>query len=233
MTINTPVLILGMHRSGTSCLAGSLQDAGLHLGKVNTQAGFNQKGNRENHGAMLLHEKVLERIGCAWNNPPSFDPIWTDGEIQALTVILKSFPKNCLWGLKDPRALFMMNGWMPLTRPLFIGTFRSPSEVAASLMHRAKIWKQPMSQRRAFKLWEVYNSRLLAFYNAQPFDIIRYDVDADTYHKNLISAGEKLGLEVPSSPKFRVSALHNQRLNNASIPAALQSLWEELNDIAL
>jgi len=32
------VLILGMHRSGTSCLAGSLQEAGLYLGEVNTAA---------------------------------------------------------------------------------------------------------------------------------------------------------------------------------------------------
>ena len=233
MPLNTPVLILGMHRSGTSCLAGSLQGAGLHLGDVNTQAGFNQKGNRENHGAMVLHEKILARIGCAWNNPPSLDPIWTDGEIQALAIIIKSFPENCLWGLKDPRTLFMMNGWMPLTRPLFIGTFRSPPEVAASLMHRAKAWKQPMSKPQAFKLWEVYNSRLLAFYKAQPFDIIRYDIDADTYHTKLILAGENLELEVPSSPKFRNPVLRNQRISNMPIPAALKPLWEKLNDIAL
>lgn len=41
------VLILGMHRSGTSCLAGSLQEAGLYLGEVNTAAPHNAKGNRE------------------------------------------------------------------------------------------------------------------------------------------------------------------------------------------
>jgi len=48
MQISPPILILGMHRSGTSCLAGCLEEAGLYLGDVNLKAGFNKKGNREN-----------------------------------------------------------------------------------------------------------------------------------------------------------------------------------------
>jgi len=34
MQISPPILILGMHRSGTSCLAGCLEEAGLYLGDV-------------------------------------------------------------------------------------------------------------------------------------------------------------------------------------------------------
>ena len=41
------VVILGMHRSGTSCLTGSLQDKGLYLGQVSQRGTFNKKGNRE------------------------------------------------------------------------------------------------------------------------------------------------------------------------------------------
>ena len=37
------VMILGMHRSGTSMLAGSLQEAGLALGDVLTEAPYNPK----------------------------------------------------------------------------------------------------------------------------------------------------------------------------------------------
>ena len=43
-----PIVILGMHRSGTSCLAGCLEELGLHLGTVITSAPHNKKGNREN-----------------------------------------------------------------------------------------------------------------------------------------------------------------------------------------
>ena len=33
-----PVAVIGMHRSGTSCLAGCLEDLGLNLGDVITEA---------------------------------------------------------------------------------------------------------------------------------------------------------------------------------------------------
>ena len=42
------VIVLGMHRSGTSLLTGSLEAAGLHLGEVNNAARYNPKGNKEN-----------------------------------------------------------------------------------------------------------------------------------------------------------------------------------------
>jgi len=45
------VAILGMHRSGTSCLAGSLQELGLYLGEVYDQNPHNPRGNRENAAA--------------------------------------------------------------------------------------------------------------------------------------------------------------------------------------
>lgn len=233
MAHNTPVLILGMHRSGTSCLAGSLQDAGLYLGEVNTKAGFNKKGNREHQTAMALHETILQRDGSAWNTPPAHDPIWTHTEKQELRDIIKSFSGRPNWGLKDPRALFMMDGWLTLTRPRFIGTFRHPNEVAASLMHRAKTWNQPMSKAAAFHLWEVYNARMLAFYAAQKFDIIRYDIPADIYHKKLRVAGENIGLNVAQAPSFREAGLHNQQRQGAPITRTLKPVWEALNDLAL
>lgn len=229
----TPILILGMHRSGTSCLAGSLEDAGLYLGDVNTQAGFNKKGNRENRTAMELHEQVLERVGAAWNNPPATNPVWTADETRHLNNIINSFPTDRQWGLKDPRVLFMMEGWRALTTPRFIGTFRHPAEVAASLMHRAKKWAQPMSEDTAFHIWAVYNQRMLDMHKAQNFDILRYDIPAHIYHQNLIKAGKKLGFDVPNAPTFRETSLQNQHVKDAQIPASLKSIWETLNAIAV
>ena len=64
------VVILGMHRSGTSVLAGSLQEAGLVLGDVVTQAPHNKKGNRENRAIMFMQEDLLQSNGGSWDNPP-------------------------------------------------------------------------------------------------------------------------------------------------------------------
>jgi hypothetical protein len=44
------VIVLGMHRSGTSCLAGMLQSAGFHTEAVEEWSPDNNKGSRENTG---------------------------------------------------------------------------------------------------------------------------------------------------------------------------------------
>ncbi|MFD2233067.1 hypothetical protein [Phaeospirillum tilakii] len=64
------ILILGMHRSGTSCLTGMLEQAGLPLGEVNTVSRHNRKGNRENNEVMRLNDAVLAASGGRWDQPP-------------------------------------------------------------------------------------------------------------------------------------------------------------------
>ena len=59
----TGVVVLGMHRSGTSCLAGSLEQQGLFLGEVNTSAPWNRRGNRERFDVMNLQGDILEASG--------------------------------------------------------------------------------------------------------------------------------------------------------------------------
>ena len=55
--------LLGMHRSGTSWLAGSLQERGLPFGDVNESARYNAKGTRENEA---LHRRVHEAFAHGW-----------------------------------------------------------------------------------------------------------------------------------------------------------------------
>ena len=57
--------VLGMHRSGTSCLTGTLEEAGVFLGEVVVQAKFNARGNRENRRIMDLHNAVLAAKGSS------------------------------------------------------------------------------------------------------------------------------------------------------------------------
>ena len=233
MAKHSPILILGMHRSGTSCLAGSLEEAGLFLGEVNSQAKFNNKGNRENKVAMQLHDQILTRKNATWSTPPALNPTWTQDELSSLKKLIQAFPNNIQWGLKDPRILFMLDGWIQLTTPQFVGTFRHPLEVAASLIHRADKWNQPMSMQSALNLWRTYNERMLSCYAAQKFDILRYDIPLKDYHQKLEHICDNFGLNMQGTPSFRETKLHNQNSHNAPIPAHLKIIWEELNDIAL
>ncbi|HCK33447.1 MAG TPA: hypothetical protein DHW10_07900, partial [Rhodospirillaceae bacterium] len=63
------IFIVGMHRSGTSCLTGCLEDLGVYneadMAHVN-KASSNPKGNRESPDVHLFNEVVLKRNGYKW-----------------------------------------------------------------------------------------------------------------------------------------------------------------------
>ena len=221
-----PVLIVGMHRSGTSCLAGCLEEAGLHLGEVNTAAPFNKKGNREHPSVMSLQESVLAARGGAWNTPPAEPVVWSEAELHALRDVLADFPADRRWGVKDPRTLLMMSGWRQLVKPQLVGTYRHPDEVCRSLMKRAEAWKQPMELSQAQDIWCVYNRYLLAEYDRQAFPILRYGSSA--YADDLTDAVRWLGLQAPEKFAFPEQTLHNNRVEDAGIPVSCQEIWNAL-----
>ena len=54
------VAILGMHRSGTSAVAGMLAEQGVEFGPVRMRNRFNRRGNRELPALNRLHEELRE-----------------------------------------------------------------------------------------------------------------------------------------------------------------------------
>lgn len=228
------VLILGMHRSGTSCLTGSLQDAGLFLGKVNTKAGFNAKGNRENVSIMSLQEQVLKRVGASWDQPPVEKPIWNEKEIDLLKNHISEYSDQDKWGFKDPRTLFMLHIWEKMAPLRFVGTYRHPVEVVNSLTHRANKWGVSMDKTHAFHLWYLYNTQLIQLYERLPFDILRYDVPKENYKQTVSKLAKNLNLPFVERINFREEALRNQNLDDSfNIPSDLKFTWEKLNEISL
>jgi len=229
---NRPLLILGMHRSGTSCLTGCLEQAGVFLGRVNQQAKFNPKGNRENQAIVNLHNQMLARHDARWDNPPPDVIPPEPQDTEQLREIIKSYPQGQMIGFKDPRSLFCMPLWDAVTRPRFIGSFRHPLEVAGSLMRRAKAQKQDMSLEKALGLWRVYNGRMLAIYAKSPFPIIRYDLPPDIYMSNLRSVFPELGLPIDAAIDFREDKLKTQA-ESAPVPNDLSFIWDSLITLAV
>src|ERR1700722_1604349 len=125
-----------MHRSGTSCLAGSLEEAGLHLGEVFRVGRHNLKGNRENGRIMALQEDILVHSGGTWNQPPEQE-CWSDAHRADRDSIVRSYGDVSVWGFKDPRTTLLVDFWrevLPGLRP--VGTLRHPQCVAESLQKR-------------------------------------------------------------------------------------------------
>src|ERR1700722_18071970 len=127
------VCILGMHRSGTSCLAGSLEEAGLRLGDVFRVGQYNAKGNRENGRIMALQEAVLIHSGGSWDRPPEYVS-WNDSNRAERDNIISSYTDEPVWGFKDPRTILLIDFWREaLSNLTVVGTLRHPRLVAESL----------------------------------------------------------------------------------------------------
>ena len=233
MTEQAPIFIMGMHRSGTSCLAGCLEEAGLYLGEVNRWAPFNQKGNNENQDIMALNDAVLASNGGSWDQPPEGPVCWSAEHLTELAAILARYPDDRIWGMKDPRTLLTLEGWLNVIQPRFVGTFRHPDEVRASLQRRAAKWGSEMSDEHAYGVWRAYNSALLALHGAQPFPVLNFSVDLEVYKQSLVKALDHLGLDTASYQfRFLEEGLKNESASG-DIPDSCAVIWEKLNEIAL
>ena len=227
----TPVLIVGMHRSGTSSLAGSLQQAGLEMGRVNEKAANNARGNRENRPFVVLNNEVLRDNGARWNRPPKGAAMWSAQRKAQRDDLLAAIRQDRPWGFKDPRTLLTIEGWLDtLPDAEIVGTFRHPAAVARSLEARSGF---PFE--RGLNVWSDYNRRLLRLTKSRKVALISFDWSPERYMARMATICAGLNLPHHGVPSHFFDA--DLRTNaSPQLPAnrsSLLVLYEELLALAV
>lgn len=192
------ICVLGMHRSGTSCLAGCLQDYGLHLGDVVNAAPHNKKGNKENLTVRGINDLVLAASGGSWDQPPG-TLSWNDGLRARRDELISSYANFPSWGFKDPRTLITLPFWLEALPNLhFIGTFRHPTAVAESFEKR-----EGTDPTTAIALWKDYNLKLIEYIEIYNFPLVCFDWSYEKYCQSLLEICAHAGLnEIPAISGF-------------------------------
>lgn len=224
------VAILGMHRSGTSCLTGSMQDSGLFLGECHTWNKHNEKGNRENQKFVDLHDSILEANGGTWDAPPT-KVSWSDEHIARAKVLLAAHAGEPNFGFKDPRALLVLDGWKLICPDMeFIGIYRHPNAVAKSLEKRSS-----KSREESLKLWCIYNNVMYQEYKRNPFPILCFDDDEAVLDEKMSRAARKMGFSNSSAEeKFYTAELkHNDASGGPPLPWKVRRLYKKLRKAGL
>lgn len=161
---NSGLLVLGMHRSGTSAVTGVLRLLGAGLGDKLMPAveDVNPKGYWENLEIYEFHERLLQHLESGWFDVLSFPDDWLHAEDttqyreELAAIIERNFSVFPLWAVKDPRLC----RFVPLWRQVLAETnpdvgcllmLRHPSEVAFSLRQRDGIQRP-----HALLLWLRY-----------------------------------------------------------------------------
>jgi len=154
------VLMLGMHRSGTSAATGALVLRGTWPGEqLMSATPDNPKGYFENLGIFAIHEQLLKALGHAWDDLRPLPEGWLNQDAaisarnQLRTLIAAELMPHPVWVVKDPRLCRLLPLWLPLLDELGIATsavivVRDPREVAASLLTRDE-WPPELSR----ELW--------------------------------------------------------------------------------
>jgi hypothetical protein len=226
------ICVIGMHRSGTSCLVGSLQNAGLELGEHHTQNRYNKRGNRENPEIVAFNDSLLAANGADWERPPE-NFSYTQAQVSEARSIAAKFVGERNWGFKDPRSLLVLPLWKEALPGLrLIGIFRHPGAVAESLQIRHG---SRMTRQMAFDIWYHYNIKMYQQFSESAFPLLNFDWNIEHFHEKLNRAIVSFGLSaLGTEDRFYTSALRNNSTEEADdIPDKLIDLYRRLNEITL
>jgi hypothetical protein len=148
-----PVILLGMHRSGTAMIARLLDELGLFQGDE-------LQDDHESTWFLDINEQLLKRVNATWDNPEPITAFLDNSDAFDLTLrcladdlsskrtreflgrkLSKKFgvlPKvDVPWGWKDPRTIYTLPLWLklfPVAKLVYL--VRNGVDVASSLKVR-------------------------------------------------------------------------------------------------
>ena len=173
------VVILGMHRSGTSLVTSSLPLLGFPLGP-NLMAGNedNPKGFFEDLDLVSLNDDLLSLNYSSWDSPlGNLDQeikFNRDHEKRAKNLLELRFSETDKWAIKDPRLCLLMPFWRAQfeannIRPYYVGVHREPLAIAASLQERNQL-----TERHGLLICYIYLRSMMSSLGEEAF-LISYD----------------------------------------------------------
>lgn len=238
--MKTVLVVLGMHRSGTSSVAGALSLLGAAAPKtLMAPAADNPRGFWESDVVMALNDALLAERGLSWSD-------WRAAQITTPPIVdariakamQNEFGDSKLLVLKDPRLCRLFPDWR---RSLIeagyslavISPVRPPAEVAASLVAR-----NPLSREHSLRLWmrHVIDAEFTS--RGLPRHIMTWASFLADWRGQVTSMAARLpvGLEFATDQAeavdaFLSSELHRHR-SEESTPILVRQTWETLCRIA-
>jgi hypothetical protein len=208
------IIILGMHRSGTSAITRGIQALGAALGGNFLETRFdNPTGYWEDKGIVDLQDRMLADFGMTWEDDRLIPADqWSTPAIrlyaaEARHYLARHFMPHLLWAFKDPRTLRLLPIWHQALARLpveadFLLVLRNPLSVASSLYAR-----QAMESAIAHRLWLAYLIPHVSTLFATRLTVVDYDLFMDDVTGQLDRLVARL--RMPAPPAERETYLRN------------------------
>ncbi|MFL6290901.1 MAG: glycosyltransferase [Thermoanaerobaculia bacterium] len=173
--MSRPLVVAGMHRSGTSLVASLAAAAGVDMGERLMEADqANPRGYFEDVGFLSLQQRMLADSTPA-DDGGHRDWGWTESERldrerfarhqeEARSLIEAGRRAGRPWGWKDPRTTLALEFWDGLLGDArYLLVYRYPWDVADSMQRLgAEVFLR--NPEYAYRIWAFYNRHLLDFH---------------------------------------------------------------------
>ncbi len=243
------IIVLGMHRAGTSAITRLINLMGAYLGpeqQLLPATLDNPKGYWERIDVLQLHEWLLDRLGSDWHLTSRIDLASIDPELhetfrQRARLILDDLDKHPIWVMKDPRLCLLLPLWRPLlNQPVCVHIVRHPLATAQSLAKR-----DDFPLHFGLALWEHYMACALRASAGLPRFAISYEALMAQPAATIQMLYDRLGvngmpnLHLPAEPAiqdFLTDDLQHHRVDDDDarwLTPRQRRLWEALRDSRL
>ncbi|HRO32833.1 MAG TPA: hypothetical protein PLQ03_05405 [Brevundimonas sp.] len=243
MTERTAYVVLGMHRSGTSSVAGTLALLGAAAPRtLMGPAQDNPKGFWESQVVTAFNDRLLATAGSAWDDWRALDatvladPAWAE---EAGRVLAGEFGDAPAVVLKDPRLCRFFPFWRRALEtagyaPVIVMPVRDPREVAASLNAR-----NGMAPARGLRLWLRHVLEAERSSRGLPRHLMGWDDFMADWRGQVASMAQRLGRPLAPTPDqaaavdaFLSPELRRQDAGAARAPDLVARVHAVLLDLA-
>lgn len=214
MMDKTAIVVLGMHRSGTSSLAGALTRLGAGAPKTLMAASpSNERGHYESNVLVQINDRLLAAAGSAWDDWRSLaiealpDALVENFTAEAVAALADEYGEANLIVFKDPRVCRMMRFW----RRAFADSgyairailpVRSPLEVAQSLADRNGF---PLGKGLLLWLRHVLDAEVES--RDLPRGVTLWSEFLLDWRQSVKSLGERIGVDLTGAPDQAAEAV--------------------------
>jgi glycosyltransferase involved in cell wall biosynthesis len=234
------LVVLGMHRSGTSVATGVLELAGAWVGgpaeltKANAE---NPRGFFERRDVREVCDAILQSHGMDWwrtsASETDFEPDRVRPHLERFADIVDGLDARGTWVIKEPRLCLVLPALLPaLDGARFVHVTREPLEVASSLASRNAI--PPLA---GLALWEQYVRSAVHHTAGRPRTMVRYErlvADPLRTTAELVGSLIELGVDdlvIPSAEALGslvTGDLHRERASPAERGARFNAIQARL-----
>lgn len=201
------IVVLGMHRSGTSAITRALEALGVSLGDnlMPPAEGNNEKGFFEDLDIHDFNTRLLAELGSAWDRLEPLEPSqFAEGALaprleEATLLLHGKLQGTRVFAFKDPQTALLLPFWQQVLARLeaevcYLICLRNPLSVSASLHKRDGI-----DLTRGHLLWAKYQLAALRHTDGQPRLLVDYDTLMEQPQHQLRRIATAFDLPAPES----------------------------------